>query len=128
MRKFLEEETNNIWTLEELKWYFENQYGGDDISGIQNGETFEHYLESCMYWNNGELTEILTEDTPPECVADSIQLCRVRYSDDEDDYSVMWLNPRQIKRREESTGYPVEILGCYDLRSIGDTLFAITLV
>lgn len=59
MRKFLHD-YESIVTIEELK-------SGDEykefISDYPDA-TFEEYLDLCMFWNNGFLTEILTADTP----------------------------------------------------------------
>lgn len=57
MRRFLIEMDTEI-TLDELRRDYYEQFEDTDA------ETFEQYLELCMYWNNGALTEILTEDTP----------------------------------------------------------------
>lgn len=57
MRKFLIEMEQEI-TLEELRRDYYEQFEDTDA------ETFERYLELCMWWNNGALTEILTDETP----------------------------------------------------------------
>jgi hypothetical protein len=59
MRKFLIEMEQEI-TLDELR----RDYYEVFERGETGAETFERYLELCMWWNNGALTEILTADTP----------------------------------------------------------------
>ena len=61
MRKFLDEMEREI-TLDELRAYYESD--AERMERDEGIESFERYLELCMFWNNGSLTEILTEDTP----------------------------------------------------------------
>lgn len=59
MRKFLYDR-ESIVTLEELE-------NGEEFAEFMRenpGESFNRYLELCMWWNNGSLEEILTADTP----------------------------------------------------------------
>ena len=47
-------ETEKIWTLEELKRFYETEADRDDT--YKYG--FDAWLNSCMYKNNGTLVEI----------------------------------------------------------------------
>ena len=46
-------ESEKLWTLEELKRFFETE-----SDGKFDGETFGEWLNKCMYYNNGTLEEI----------------------------------------------------------------------
>ena len=87
MRKFLVE-MEYVVTLEDMRdeW---NMWARD-------GESFAQYLENCMARNNGALTEILTADTPDGELSGAVTLCRVQYSEDENDYCEEWLTGKEI--------------------------------
>ena len=88
MRKFLcEYET--IYTMEELEKFFHTE--SDDREYM----TFAQWLADCM-GKNGSLREILTLDTPRGEQLHALSLCRVQYSEDEDDYCEEWLTPTEI--------------------------------
>ena len=54
MRRFIDTETDDIFTIEEL----EQEYNELKASGDTESETFEQYLSNCMTYNNGTLEEI----------------------------------------------------------------------
>lgn len=87
MRKFLVE-MDYVVTLEDMR--------DEWREWARDGETFAQYLENCMARNNGALTEILTEDTPRGELSGAVSLCRVQYSEDEDDYCEEWLTSQEI--------------------------------
>lgn len=91
MRKFLIEMETEI-TLVEIEEDYKNRR--DEIAEESGAENFGEYLENCMYWNNGSLTEILTEDTPRELRKRAVRPCR--YQIDGGDWLEWWLHFGQI--------------------------------
>lgn len=91
MRKFLWEYDTTV-TLDELREEWRNN--------DEDGRTFREYLDACMYWNNGALTEILTEDTPREYRERAVIDCIVWYSDESDDYCEEWLDLGEIAMKK----------------------------
>ena len=65
----------------------------------QENMTFPQYLADCL-GKNGALTEILTEDTPPENRKNAVIPCRVWYSDDVEDCFETWLTEQGIAEHE----------------------------
>lgn len=47
-------ESEKLWTLEELREFFETESDGNF-----DGETFESWLNACMYCNNGTLEKVV---------------------------------------------------------------------
>jgi hypothetical protein len=87
MRKFLIEMDVEI-TLDEVEQNY-HEFDYDDVM------TFPQYLADCL-GKNGALTEILTDETPRGEEMRAVSLCRVQYSEDEDDYCEEWLTPTEI--------------------------------
>ena len=55
-RYFYSIENDNVIPIETVnKFYHENLENGS----IPGNETFDYFLQSCMYWNNGDLMPII---------------------------------------------------------------------
>ena len=97
MRRFLHD-YESVITMEELQ-------NGEEFKEFMEenpDESFARYLDLCMYWNNGFLTEILTADTPVENRRGAVMLCAV--FDGEYDYAdmpwVAYLNAAEIAQQK----------------------------
>ena len=103
MRKFLND-YETIVTMEELK-------NGDEYKEFINdypGATFEEYLDLCMFWNNGFLTEILTADTPKSERRKAVSLCALHDCETGELQFIQWLTYDGIMREKEKPyGYIV---------------------
>ena len=95
MRKFLIEMDVEI-TLADVKKEYEARREEIEEDGAEN---FAQFLDLCMFWNNGALTEILTEETPRGEQARAVTLCRVWYSDDADDFCDEWLTEQEAHEK-----------------------------
>lgn len=60
MRKFYDSDYDRYYTIEELETQFEEL----KANGETDAETFEEYLDNCMYYNNGTLEEVEERETP----------------------------------------------------------------
>ena len=106
MRKFLHD-YESIVTIEELK-------SGDEYKEFVNdypGETFEKYLDLCMFWNNGFLTEILTNETPKNQRRDAVSLCSIYDSETGEYESTYWLSYYGIMREKRYGNIVVPYIG-----------------
>ena len=103
MRKFLND-YDSIVTIEELR-------NGEEFSQFMEenpDESFSRYLELCMYWNNGFLTEILTADTPKSERRKAISLCALHDCETGELDFIQWLTYGGIMREKEKPyGYIV---------------------
>lgn len=100
MRKFLVE-YRDIITEQELRDFYETEF--DDRAYM----SFEEMLADGL-GKNGSLTEILTEDTPRGQYA--VTLCRVWYSEDEDDYCDEWLTEQEAHDKAALWGCGTKVL------------------
>ncbi len=107
MRKFLIE-LDSVIGIDELKKDFYEKF--------ENTEkiTFARYLELCMWWNNGALTEILTDETPPEMRSRAVTYYHAVCSETDGDEYWLWATESHAKILA-GEGYRVEKcpkLGC----------------
>lgn len=103
MRKFLND-YDSIVTIEELQNSEEFSQFMEDYPD----ESFSRYLELCMYWNNGFLTEILTADTPKNERRKAISLCALHDCETGELDIIEWLTYDGIMREKEKPyGYIV---------------------
>lgn len=106
MRKFLHD-YESIVTIEELK-------NGDEYKEFVNDypdATFEEYLDLCMFWNNGFLTEILTNETPKNQRRYAVSLCAVYDCDFEEIMNWQWLDYADILREQRYGNIVVPYIG-----------------
>lgn len=95
MRKFLHD-YESIVTIEELK-------NGDEFKEFVNdypGETFERYLDLCMFWNNGFLTEILTNETPKNQRRYAVSSCALHDCETGEFECCEWLDYSNIQKEK----------------------------
>lgn len=105
MRRFLIEMETEV-TLEEIREdYNKNRERIAEESGAEN---FGEYLENCMYWNNGALTEILTDDTPRDLRKRAVRPCKVLYEGD-DEWCERYLHYGEMRDLWES-GAKIQLL------------------
>lgn len=117
MRKFLND-YESIVTIEELK-------NGEEFREFMEEnpeEDFARYLDLCMWWNNGFLTEILTADTPKEARRGAVSLVAVFnrewLSDDINFPFVTWASARKIREWINGGAAVVPYLGKWECKII----------